>query len=365
MFESYPNYSQSFNAQTLNVATQEQVDHEGPIQDVLAWTKAEIIVPQDRDGNTAKPDYQGFIPRSKLNAKLLKAGRIEELINVLFPTSPQTIPMSRPSAETIRRFYLRPFVILLCAGYGKMIGHFLRHQHLRDDHLPFRGCPSDFPVSSGSNEIWQRFNEHQWKFCAVELHFDMGLELGEHDILLITTKTSIASGASAKVSRIEVHPDYDRLREGQVRSAPTLCGTSIADKVKDLSVDYPHTYILKTYETPQAGIYHKAEKDAFQMLRNASEEQESNIISYHGGFTRVDAKKEVSFHTIFEFAEHGSLEDYMRETDPPSTSEDIVTFWESFMMVLRGLVVIHGRTPKDALMHHALLLGLVNPMIQY
>ncbi|KAL8714967.1 MAG: hypothetical protein Q9225_006475 [Loekoesia sp. 1 TL-2023] len=169
---------------------------------------------------------------------------------------------------------------------------------------------------------------------------------------------TIPSGASAAISRIEIHPDYDQLHDEKVRSIFDGVWNVIVDIIKDPNAQNSHTYALKTYETPQAEAYYKAERNAFDALSSAANRQENNIISYYGSFTRVNAKREdISFNTILEFAEYGTLEDFMKNTDPPSTAEGSITFWERFLEVTRGLAVIHGRAPTDARMEDAILLG--------
>lgn len=359
MFKSQASLDNSSRAQTLPNPTQPQADHERPIQDVLTWSNSELIVPQSGNSPADKyDDRHGFVPRSKLDSEFLKPGRIEELLDVLFGTSRHC----RPRAETIRKFYLRPFVILICAGYGTMIGRFVEHQSLADNYLPFRERPPDFPASSASNLVWQRFNEHQWKFCAVKLHLNMSLTLGKYDILPIVRKTSKASGASAAISEIEIHPDYDQLHDEKVRSVFDGVWNVSVDRVKNHNAQNSHTYALKTYNngTSQARAYHEAERNAFEILSHASNRQENNVVSYYGSFTRVGVEREdISFNTIFEFAEYGTLEDFMKKMDPPSTAEDSNTFWERFLEVTRGLAFIHGHAPTDARMEDAILLGYV------
>ncbi|KAI4172942.1 MAG: hypothetical protein LQ343_003229 [Gyalolechia ehrenbergii] len=342
MSQSHNRSGESSGAQRLLDPTHQQADHEGPVQDALAQMESMIIVPESCGAPTHEANYPGFIPTSDLQAEFTKPRKIEDLLNALIKST----FLSRQLADNIRTHYLRPFMILICAGHGGMIRHFVEHQSLEDNKLPFQGRPPDFPASSGSNSIWQKFNEHQWKFCAINLRFNKGFkQLSEHDILPIIRKTSIAGGASAATSRIEVHPDYDQLRDGRLRSN------------LDSDAQCSHTYVLKTYNTPQAKRYHEAEMNGFQILDNDTSGEENNIISYYGSFAQMNAEKGMEFNTIFEYAEFGTLEDFMMATDPPSTAAELNKFWERFLEITRGLVLIHGRAPPDAQMGDAILLG--------
>lgn len=344
MSQSHNRSGESSGAQRLLDPTHQQADHEGPVQDALAQMESMIIVPESCGAPTHEANYPGFIPTSDLQAEFTKPRKIEDLLNALIKST----FLSRQLADNIRTHYLRPFMILICAGHGGMIRHFVEHQSLEDNKLPFQGRPPDFPASSGSNSIWQKFNEHQWKFCAINLRFNKGFkQLSEHDILPIIRKTSIAGGASAATSRIEVHPDYDQLRDGRLRSN------------LDSDAQCSHTYVLKTYNTPQAKRYHEAEMNGFQILDNDTSGEENNIISYYGSFAQMNAEKGMEFNTIFEYAEFGTLEDFMMATDPPSTAAELNKFWERFLEITRGLVLIHGRAPPDAQMGDAILLGYV------
>ncbi|KAL9599629.1 MAG: hypothetical protein Q9219_003713 [cf. Caloplaca sp. 3 TL-2023] len=295
---------------------------------------------------------------SKVLEEYASSGKIEAILDLLFKDDPQ----SKPSAELVRRFYLRPFVILICAGHPLEISCFLKYQDLRDDHLPFHTCPASFPALSESDQRWIHFYEQQWIFCAVELHYGMGLKLGPRDVLPITRREPKASGASASISTIDVHPDYDKLQVEKVLQAQDAMETSIANKIQTTGVPSLHTYVLKTYETPEAEDYFRAEADGFRILENASKGKENNVISYYGSFERAGTDGEgTSFNTIFELAEYHTLEDFMGDTDPPSTQENLVTFWQRFLEVIRGLIAIHGQVRPDARFNDAVLLGYVDP----
>ena len=61
------------------------------------------------------------------------------------------------------------------------------------------------------------------------------------------------------------------------------------------------------------------------------------IIAYYGGF--VHGK---SYNNIFEFADGGTLEDYMRDTASPEHLEDTFLVWDRLFSLMHGLMAIHN-----------------------
>lgn len=98
----------------------------------------------------------------------------------------------------------------------------------------------------------------------------------------------------------------------------------------------PNTFALKTYRTPDAKKYFENERNAFEQLRYG-ERPPKNIIEYYGSFIRRG-----TFNIILEYANRGTLDDYMKNTAEPTTVTEIRSFWENFLASMRGLVQIHG-----------------------
>lgn len=115
-----------------------------------------------------------------------------------------------------------------------------------------------------------------------------------------------------------------------------------------------NTFALKTYRTPEARKYFENERDAFVQLRYG-EKPPANIVEYYGSFVR-----EGTYNIILEYADRGTLDDYMKNTPEPKNNKDITTFWRKFLPVIRGLVQIHG-TPKQASDGPNILLGYFDP----
>ncbi|KAL9633347.1 MAG: hypothetical protein Q9164_004751 [Protoblastenia rupestris] len=120
-----------------------------------------------------------FIPQSKLQAYMDKEELKQSLDIVVEDSVRQDV-----STEYVSKYYLRPFAILLCIGQGSLIQHFVKHKSLRDNNLPFDSRPSDFPYLE--KDFFDEFQKSQWKFCPVELVYNMNECLKEEEILPFT-----------------------------------------------------------------------------------------------------------------------------------------------------------------------------------
>ena len=102
-----------------------------------------------------------------------------------------------------------------------------------------------------------------------------------------------------------------------------------------------NTFVLKTYRGHEAQKYHEAERNAFLRLR-LSERITPSIIGFYGSFIR-----DGTYNNILEYADQGTLEDFMERTPSPSNGEDITLLWERLFNVLHGLLTIQN-TPGIA-----------------
>ena len=145
----------------------------------------------------------------------LTSDTIEELLRELF----ENTDLTQPSPERIRADYLRPFAILLCAGYGRMIRHFVDVDSLQDLRLPF-SSNEDFPRTT-KVDLCQVFFKEQWLFSVAQLVFDMSNKFENDRILPIVSKREIGNGGSAILYEITVDAAYNKLvptRHDQVSS---------------------------------------------------------------------------------------------------------------------------------------------------
>ena len=183
--------------------TQPEYDEE--IQAFLRW----IASPDSRRrgiGSSSRATQCEFIPPSEVQRYLNAGHRVECLLQSLFGKDDSRAM----NAGIVREHYLRPFAILLCIGEGLMIQHFIHYPSLQDHRLPYRGCPQDFPFSPDPT-FFERFQNEQWKFCAVEFEYNTNLHLHKEEILPITHIKEIGRGGNAVIHKIVVHEEYDKL----------------------------------------------------------------------------------------------------------------------------------------------------------
>ncbi|KAL9036137.1 MAG: hypothetical protein Q9180_004472 [Flavoplaca navasiana] len=289
------------------------------VQAFLQWKAKPGI---RRTGCRGSDNMIGFDYISQVDLQdYLTTERIKTLLQELFDNTNQ----SPPHAERVRSNYLRPFAILLAIGYGSMIRHFVERRELQDKSLPFPAEPEDFPKTSTHN-LFQAFRNEQWQFCALPLEYDMRDDLADEYILPITAKEEISGGGSAILYKITVDEVYNKLKPADDAHTAARSRT-------------PNTFALKTYRTPDAKKYFENERNAFEQLRYGERPPE-NIIEYYGSFVRWG-----TYNIILEYADRGTLDDYLRTTAEPKTAVEIECFWGNFLASMGGLVQIHGTPP--------------------
>lgn len=178
---------------------------DGPaIQDFLQWRSSSQTY---RTGCKGSDNTIGsrYIPRGTLEA-YLTTGRIRTLLEELYSNDNT---YHAPDPDRVRTNYLRPFAILLSAGFGRMIRHFVDHRY-EDNRLPFSSEPRSFPKSS-ARDLFNDFYKKQWQFCAVQLDYNMSDDLDNDCILPILGKKEIGNGGSAILYKITVDKDYNSL----------------------------------------------------------------------------------------------------------------------------------------------------------
>lgn len=169
---------------------------------------------------TGGPDFETtcrYISQSKLKEHFDQERQLENLLDaVLDSTNRHAV-----SANYVREHYLKCFATLLCIGKGPMIHQFRQHRSLRDQRLPFRTQPENFPFTEPA--IFEAFKAKQWQFCAPRLEYDMDEKFPEEDVLPIIHKEQIGEGGSAIIYKIVVDDSYNSLRPSdhaiEVRSA--------------------------------------------------------------------------------------------------------------------------------------------------
>ena len=89
-------------------------------------------------------------------------------------------------------------------------------------------------------------------------------------------------------------------------------------------------FAMSIYQGCEAKGYCKLKTRRFNQLNLESKAQ--GIVTWHATFVQNDV-----CHMITEYADQGNLIEYMQNNEPPSTGEDIISFWERLLRLSLGL----------------------------
>ena len=146
---------------------------------------------------------------------------------------------------------------------------------------------------------------------------------------------------SGALYKIVLHEAYDELEVKSpgpvlaVRIKP-VCEVGMADRVQHCKHSGNHVYALKAYYTDDAKYYYDNEVRAFKMLKRGRRPCPA-LINFYGSFVLNR-----NYYTLLEYADHGSLEDYFKCTQPPASGEDILSFWTRLLSVVDALIKVHN-----------------------
>ncbi|KAG8532869.1 uncharacterized protein KY384_002747 [Bacidia gigantensis] len=300
----------------------DQHDDDEAIQDFLDWVQD----PENRySGHRDILDDVNcsYISFKRLKEYLSQRHRTRDLLRgVYYDRDEGDLP--RVDASTCK--HLRIFSILLCTRGARHIDHFLRHEGLCDQNLPFLIKPPYWPKST-DDTLFKAFQEQQWLFCPQYLEqLGDGREFNDKRVLPFKKHGKMWEGGSAIVQKIEVEDEYNKL--GGQRSSATEHERS-------------NIFVIKTYRTKAAKSYYKNECQAFKRLRIGNRPPR-NIVHFYGHWEHLG-----TYNVILEYADKGTLEDLITTT-PPSTAEDILVFWDSLLDVAYGLDAIHNTQSATA-----------------
>lgn len=95
-------------------------------------------------------------------------------------------------------------------------------------------------------------------------------------------------------------------------------------------------FVLKTFRRKARKLY-KREVEAYETIRRSLDgRNENSIVGFYGSFEHREA-----FHVILEYANSGTLQEYLNTIPPPMKTEDILSFWENFLTLTRALEGLH------------------------
>jgi hypothetical protein len=182
----------------------EQLDDKRPLQDFHQFLD-DSLIPAD---NPAARQEQKFVPFEVFAHYLAEDNRLEQLLWTIFEDE-DPLPVE---VSVVQETCLKVFCILLSIGKARFIRPFVEHDDLVDSHLPFHSKPGNFPASTCQPSLWDLFSEKQWMFCPAEMSYKIHNSLDPHRILPIVKREVLAEGGSAVVSKIVLHPSFNKLR---------------------------------------------------------------------------------------------------------------------------------------------------------
>ena len=98
----------------------------------------------------------------------------------------------------------------------------------------------------------------------------------------------------------------------------------------------PHEYYaLKAYKEPGGQKLHDNEISAFRKLKRTGLD-DTHMIGYYCSYVHKS-----QHYALFEYADVGSLEDFIKDNNRPQTIDEITTFWGGILHVIDAIVLIH------------------------
>ncbi|KAF5690645.1 serine threonine kinase [Fusarium denticulatum] len=181
------------------------------------------------------------------------------------------------------------FSNLVYTGHTQQISWFCQHvRNLSDHHLPF--SVQELP----QNCAWSKdFLEHQWKFCPLAFTSDT------------VFKRTLHSKHILPVAYEECLTDSARLS-----GAATLWRAG--------------TVVFKIYEGASAQRLYKAEAEAYNQLLRSN--NEGYITKHFASFSFDDIDKSI---IVLEYAEGGSLLNFLQSTNIPFTLDEYCLLWSA------------------------------------
>lgn len=185
-----------------------QPTHHPAVQDFFAWIKKSRVASGLEDDTAGLDD---FIPAGEVQAYLREdSSRLTSIFTGLFGSEDTSW---RGRTNEIVKDYSVVFAILVSIDHGKYILNFLPYETLCDDKLPFESRPQKFPwASSDSDELFDRFQQSQLRFCAVKFKRNSTREFDDSRPLPFLSKEPIGEGGSAKVYKVQIHASHDELQ---------------------------------------------------------------------------------------------------------------------------------------------------------
>lgn len=298
--------------------------HESPVNKLL-----NILKHYGKDACSFDEDHK--IQRSKIITpsmiQPLFETDLELMLRAIFKhRSATTITEAQIPVTTtdVSRKYSRVLCILALLPDNKLhfLPRFTERPSLRDELLPFTSedPPKGFPPDTQDTRFYAKFQTEQWQFCAPRIEPQFG-QIYEPQILLPFKWIEEIPGAP-NVYKVSIHPEYDGLEGSNGRSR----ASGSADHVYAVKVSYGKDDVAD----------HRREVNLYKRLTEAGEKQPPGIVACYGSFECRN-----NWYMLLEYADLGTLEDYMQTIACPSGDIEALELWESIFKLVSGLEWIH------------------------
>ncbi|EWG35899.1 serine/threonine protein kinase [Fusarium verticillioides 7600] len=258
-------------------------------------------------GVNGKDQVVSYIPFSILQ-KYWTEDRISQILNS------SVIPITE-NVQLIAERYLRIFSTFVYGGFCDKLSWVFRNHttNMDDDRLPF-----DESIFENTSDWTTSFLKHQWMFCPVEFTDESCHQLA----LDLRVILPVAYGEYIKEHR--TGPDRPILRKVNF----------------DSGCDSYHIMgeraIFKVYEGHSGEVRYNAETDAYLKLRKLSTDFITKCLA---SFYFPEAHR---FIIVLEYAEGGSLTEYLESNLPPTTTEDLLLLWKPMLSLSGALEVLNA-----------------------
>lgn len=95
-------------------------------------------------------------------------------------------------------------------------------------------------------------------------------------------------------------------------------------------------YALKAYREPGGKKSHDAEISAFRNIRRTGLD-ETHIVGFYGSYVHRG-----HHYALLEFADRGTLDDFIKKQLPPQTNDEVAAFWGGMLSVIDAVILLHG-----------------------
>ena len=179
-----------------------------PAEEFKQWARSHSIM-------EASPHKQNgigsFIPEMKLYEYFEYSATGQLLIADLSQSS------AFPAAFlTDSKQYLKVLAILTMIDQATRIYEFVGDESLSDSSLPFYSLPANFPDKPEATGLFQAFYAEQWRFCPFSLSSGVFNQKIEDQLILPITQSQLLSQCpAARIYKVRVHRELNRLRESE------------------------------------------------------------------------------------------------------------------------------------------------------